>query len=322
MRRIVVVLSIASLAALGLGFAPVARAADERGERIDELREKVAVLDREAKRAREEGREAEARELAEKAERVEAELRGIVREGPREGPREGGEPEARERRIMELKDVIRDHERALEKAKREGREGEAREIAQKLERLHREIADVREGPRGREGEPRERPRPERPEIDRRMEELEGAIREHKEALERAAREGRHDEAERIEEKVRNLIRQRDEIARGVRPDAPRPAIQGRIAELERKLQIARREGNEGAQREIVGELERLRREMGPGRQPQPGREGPPREEMRPERPEGGPPPVEALREELRAMREELARIREILEQIRDRMPRE
>jgi beta-lactamase regulating signal transducer with metallopeptidase domain len=234
--------------------AVVALLQDDEGEE----REREGEARRE--RDREEGeREGEGRRERERDEE------GREGEARREREREEGEREGERRREHEREEGQRERERHQEREREEGeREGERRREREgeherenverelhKLERAREELARHAE-----ELEHRLRELPDdADEAAREIEEkLEHVRREAREVEERLhdIREGRRGEErerpEHPEEVVRQLMREREELMAHAR-------------ELHEAMENARREGNEGAAREIAEKIEGLKREF-------------------------------------------------------------
>jgi len=307
------------------------------------LAEKLERVQAEMRELRD-GQDAEARELRGMLAELQEKLRHVnaeLGEGERERPdrpdehrREGevrerpDRPRVEEERIMALRREHRALEeraaavrRKLEGAVREHGEGHpaVRELAGELGRLEGRMREIAAAARG-EGPRPDRPRPDRPRPDqprppelRQLEELERQIHRLSEA-------GRHEEAEALKRRGRELMeamrrRQADRPPERDRP-GPGPDMERRIHHLRVAVENLHAAGLHDQAEMLARQLERMMH-GGPG----PDR---PHPEMRPM----GPPPegpermIHELRgqvEELRHQMEEMRRVlQELLERERER----
>jgi hypothetical protein len=273
----------------GLDGIQVALLDDEGEEREGEARRE---RDREEGEREGEGRRERDREEGEREERGDREREGDDREEEREerGDRERDEREGEgERHEARERDEGERHHEEREREAREREEREEENPERVIHELRQEMEELAHHARELKGELEELPddaderaRDIQEELERvhhEMEEIEGALRErlHGEREREGEREG--ERRPHPEEVLHHMAREREELMQHGR-------------ELTQKLEHARREGNEGAVRELEGALAHLKekfqaveREMreireGIGHRERPQPEG--------HRPEGGP----------------------------------
>jgi beta-lactamase regulating signal transducer with metallopeptidase domain len=217
----------------------------ERGELLERaahLKREIAGLPENADEPhRQLGQELE--EILHAVRRVEQHL-AEVRGGDR--PRLEGPPEELLQRMMrereELMELGRNVMRELEEFKRSGNEAAAREAAEKLERIKREVGQLEARAREAQGR-RGRPGPPPEEVERRMHHL-------RMAAENLHAAGLHDQAE-------QLMREADRIAHGPEGPGPKPEPERREmphgGDLERAVHELNRQVDE-----MRGQMEEMR----------------------------------------------------------------
>jgi chromosome segregation ATPase len=307
------------------GRAPLAQELGRLEEKARDIRRRLEGL--------RDGQDAEARELQGALREVEGRIEAIRRElrGP-EGLAESFKRQDAERATQVLKSLRERHkalseqaaalQRELEGLRRDDQAEQARKLRDKLAQV-RAAADLLQAEvRRREQQvsgPREgadRPRPDREQLVRRLEELKAVVG-------RLAEAGKRDEAEANEREVREIIRLLE-----VRPDLPPPPagvpeeLQRRIGHLKVAIENLRAAGlNEQAQ-QLVQQVDRLIEEHRrlTGRAPEPPRPPEPRERPVPpelvERLEQQGPAIRELNAAMNELRQQMAELRQMIQQLR------
>lgn len=301
----------------------------ERGERpegrVDELRRRVEELEREKA------------EFGEQAEKGARELEQAMRKTQEE--REGNV-----RHISELEEQLAKLKKELEKEANEERQKRIAELSAELDRVREVRAELSKRAEGLEREMAEH----RGNTERRMAELERQFAEAHGQLERIEAEfargnpermeimgrvqamtreigelrraGKHEEAERLQQEMRELHarlagpRDRD------RPGPP-PELQVRIDHLRVAMENLRAAGLHDQAEQIGQQIERLARESAPGPPERRGPEAPPRGPRPEGRPEPGGEIIGRLRGEIEQLRRENEEMRRMMQEIREAQER-
>lgn len=230
-------------------------------ERLRRLEERLVRLEEGQRQGLPDRAEAERRERREHEVRRE----GAEPGGRPGGPPEGGPPierliEAARRGDPEAREQLRRIQRAIDDVLGgEGREKRSRPEGDKL-------ADLQERLRLAEEQGREREAAELREVierHRKVRQVEGQLKEVRAALENAKREGREEEAMKLHARLEELERARAELGgkqeRGPVGDPRLDEVRGRIRALNEKAERLRAEGRADAADEVQRQLDRHRK---------------------------------------------------------------